>query len=109
MMKDEKGTREGKYLGGHCSLTNIGQIYAHLLSVIPRERIIVLAQLKETLQWLREASASDEACQRMAGRASLRSLMESKIHITQSACADLLARGGADYDGEDVNPSTFLR
>ena len=108
MRPDLKKTREGKYLGGHTSLQNIGKVYHSLLEFLLPERIIVIAQLEETLQWLRLAANSEEDCKRMAGKSELLDFMRGKLLDTYRDCADLLNNGGADYDGEDVNPATLL-
>ena len=104
MRADKKGTREGKYLGGHCSLQNIVKVYDQLLEFLPANQIIVIAQLQETLEWLSAACSSPDACQRMAGRSSLMNVFKEIETATKSACAALIKNGGADYDGSDVNP-----
>ena len=46
MQQDKKKTREGKYLGAHCSVENIGTTYATVVKYVPKERIIVILQLQ---------------------------------------------------------------
>ena len=57
MRADAKGTRPGAWLGGHCSLQNIGRAYEALCPLVGADRIIVIAQLHETLAWLEAATA----------------------------------------------------
>lgn len=68
MFPDSKKTRPGKYLGGHCSLQNIGKAYSELLPWFGRENIIVIAQLGETLDWLESVCASVQDCLRLTGK-----------------------------------------
>lgn len=109
MKADKEGTRPGKYLGSHCSVVNIGRAYAKLVDYLGADRIIVVAQVKETIEWLRAAIASDDECQRLTGRRSLRPLLQEKLSTTEVACARLLQEGGPDYDDADVNPATVIR
>ena len=109
MRPDYEGTRPGPYLAGHCSLQWIGRVYSRLLPFFGQDRVIVVAQLKETLQWLTAASADEQAAQRLAGRASLLPMLRKQLAEVQESCRDLIAHGGAHYDGEDVNPATVLQ
>lgn len=109
MKPDKNKTRAGKYLGSHTSLCSIGTVYAELCKTLDPSRIIVMAQLQETIGWLREVCESDDACGKMAGKVSLRPLMVERLKETEASCAELLARGGADYDATSVNPATFIR
>ncbi len=54
--QDVKKTREGAYLGGHCSIENIGAAYDQLVKHIPKERIIVIGQVQQVIDWLEEVS-----------------------------------------------------
>ena len=109
MRPDYRGTRPGPYLAGHCSLQWVGQVYSRLLPFFGRDRVLVVAQLRETLDWLTEASKDAEAAERLAGRASLLPMLRQQLLETTESCRELLENGGADYDGSDVNPATILR
>ncbi|KAK3233967.1 hypothetical protein CYMTET_55762 [Cymbomonas tetramitiformis] len=109
MHRDRAGTRAGAYLGGHSSLQQIGRAYAALVPWVGRERIIVMVQLQETLDWLRAATASEAACEAMAGRISLLPALQHRLRATEEDCTQLIADGGADYDGSQVNPAQLLR
>ena len=56
-------------------------------------RIIVIVQLEETLEWLRSGSESDEACERIAGSASLRPMLERRAAALEQACARMREDG----------------
>ena len=121
MRPDYEGTRAGPYLAGHCSLHWIGRVYSKLKSFFGREKVIVVAQLRETLQWLRAASVDEESARRLAGRGSFLPMLRldradlvtcelrQQLAEVQESCQDLLADGGAHYDGQEVNPATVLR
>eukprot|EP00929_Paragymnodinium_shiwhaense_P095680 TRINITY_DN56922_c0_g1_i6.p1 TRINITY_DN56922_c0_g1~~TRINITY_DN56922_c0_g1_i6.p1 ORF type:complete len:376 (-),score=59.99 TRINITY_DN56922_c0_g1_i6:243-1370(-) len=108
MRKDAKKTRPGPYLAGHCSLQWIGITYSRLVDFFGRDRTIVITQLQETLEWLREASKDEEHAQRLAGRATHMPMLKRRLSETERDCARLIEEGGADYDGASVNPSTVL-
>ena len=109
MLQDPKKTRPGAWLGSHTSLQAIGRAYASLAPVVGRGRIIVIAQLRETLTWLEEATQSEEACERVTGHARFLDVLRGRLAETLRDCALLLASGGAQYDGGDVNTATVLR
>ncbi|KAL1526483.1 hypothetical protein AB1Y20_015193 [Prymnesium parvum] len=109
MVQDPQRTRPGKWMGSHTSLQAIGRAYAQLAPVLGRDRVIVIAQLRETLEWLEAASESDEGCLRVAGATRHRALLQRRLEETRRDCALLLADGGADYDYEAVNSATVLR
>lgn len=109
MREDPKRTRPGPFLAGHCSMQWIGKAYDRLADFFGRERVIVIAQLAETLSWLREASASEDAAERLAGRASLLQMLRTRLAEVEHDCSRLISEGGADYDGADVNAATVLR
>lgn len=109
MRPDAKGQRPGPYFAGHCSLNWIGIAYERLLPYFGRDRIIVIAQLKESLDWLEAAAVDEASAERLAGKASLLSMLRSKLAETQEACAKLIEDGGAHYDGAAVNAATVLR
>ena len=52
MVQDAARTRPGSWLGSHTSLQAIGRAFEELLPTVARDRIIVVAQLRETLRWL---------------------------------------------------------
>ncbi|CAD7926225.1 unnamed protein product [Amoebophrya sp. A120] len=110
MVADKNRTRPGKYLGGHCSLQNIGRMYEKLLPWFGADRIIVVTQLQETLDWLEEVTSSTESCQRLTGKATPEffETMQRKKRETYKDCEALLQNGGADYDYEDVNVWSLL-
>ena len=111
MRADAKGTRPGAWLGGHCSLQNIGRAYEALCPLVGADRIIVIAQLHETLAWLEAATASAEACERVAGSARFLELLRARLADTRRDCAALIAATGgvAHHDGADVCAATVLR
>lgn len=109
MREDPKGTRPGPFLAGHCSMQWVGQAYSRLVDFFGRERTIVIAQLAETLTWLRDASTSEQSAERLAGRASLLPMLRSRLAEIEHDCARLIADGGADHDGAEVNAATVLR
>lgn len=109
MRPDYEGTRPGPYLAGHCSLQWVGQVYSRLLPFFGKDRVVVIAQLQETLQWLAEASRNAETAEKLAGRSSLLPMLQQQLIETTESCRELLSNVGADYDGPDVNPATVLR
>ncbi|OLP87174.1 Pentatricopeptide repeat-containing protein, chloroplastic [Symbiodinium microadriaticum] len=109
MRPDYEGTRPGPYLAGHCSLQWVGQVYSRLLPFFGKDRVVVIAQLQETLRWLAEASRNTETAEKLAGRSSLLPMLQQQLIETTESCRQLLSNGGADYDGPDVNPATVLR
>ena len=108
MHQDEAKTRPGAWLGNHTSLQAIGRAFEALLPTVGRERIIVIAQLRETLQWLEAACESEEACERVTGASRFLHTLRGRLADTRRDCAVLIAHGGSDYDFTDVNPSTVL-
>ena len=108
MQQDEAKTRPGAWLGSHTSLQAIGRAFAALLPTVGRERIIVIAQLRETLDWLEAACESEQACERITGSARFLGTLRGRLADTRRDCAVLMAHGGADYDGKDVHPASVL-
>merc|ERR1711871_1786888 len=98
-----------RWLGQHCSLPFIGKAYEQCASRIGRERVIVIAQLNETLQWLEEAAETGMPmwCNGISVEESA-SRWTGKLQETQDACAVLIADGGADYDGAACHPRTVI-
>jgi len=109
MFPDSKGTRPGSWLGSHTSVAQIGRAYEQLVPLVGRERIIVVVQLQETIDWLKKCTASEESCQRITGSTRHLGLFRQKLSTIQQDCACLLANGGADYDGTAVNAETVIR
>ncbi|CAE8589593.1 unnamed protein product, partial [Polarella glacialis] len=111
MVPDLLRTRPGKYLGGHCSLQTIGRTYERLLPWFGPEKIIVIAQLRETLEWLEDVGSSKERCKEVTGKDNVEFLetMRRRLEETRRDCRVLLENGGADYDGRDVNVLTVLK
>jgi hypothetical protein len=98
-----------KHLGGHASIVPIGQAYNTLRKYIPRERIIVIAQTQECLHWhLQDVSEKVKGITDPK-RVEVQSAMwEEKKKTFLRHLTPLLEEGGADYEGENVNPETFL-
>ena len=87
----------------HTSLIFIGHAYGQLRHAgVPRSQIIVIAQLQDYLTFLTLGADGKLG----AGMPSA-AFQFQKRQVEQS-CALLMAEGGAHYDGEDVNPSTFM-
>jgi len=98
----------------HCSLEHVGEAFDALRAAgVPRDRIIVIAQLAEAREWLREAIQSGEPlCASVGGdegRARSRNTYTRKLAELERRCGGILAEGGADYDRSDVNPETVYR
>eukprot|EP00397_Hematodinium_sp_SG-2012_P016541 GEMP01016881.1.p1 GENE.GEMP01016881.1~~GEMP01016881.1.p1 ORF type:complete len:772 (+),score=171.40 GEMP01016881.1:153-2468(+) len=108
MVADKRNTRSGKYLAGHCSVQNVGQAYAALVPYFGKAHMVVICQVRETLEWLKNASASEKACEQLAGRRSLLETMGRQYRETLEDCKELLADGGAQYDYTWVNPKTVM-
>eukprot|EP00392_Amoebophrya_sp_AT5.2_P001481 g1483.t1 len=110
MHSDRLRTRPGKYLGGHCSLQNVGRVYESLQPYFGKDRIIVITQLQETLDWLEQVTSSIEQCKALTGKEGIEffNTMQRRRRETLRDCAALLENGGADYDFEDVNVWTLL-
>ena len=56
-MQVTDGTR---WLGQHCSLEFVGRTYEQVVGRFGRNRVVVIAQLKETLAWLETAATTGE-------------------------------------------------
>jgi hypothetical protein len=106
--------RPGADLSGHTSLCHIGQAYEQLVPLVGRERIVVIAQLQESLDWLRDCVSSPERCRAMTGLAPERDVSrlfqsnKDRLANIQRDCACLIADGGASYDFGHVNPATVI-
>ncbi len=84
--------------GSHVSIDYIGRAYSVLKRRLgSRDRIIVIAQVREVADWY--ATKADMKKQ----------LWIDKKKNFDATCGELLADGGADYDGTDVNPATVIR
>ena len=62
----------------------------------------MVAQLQETLQWLDAASKDEASAERLAGRSSFLPMLRQQHSEVLESCADLIADGGAHYDGEEA-------
>lgn len=99
-----------KSLGGHASITSIGDAFDILRLRLPRDRIIVIAQLEECRKWHEqdfELKVKDVKDAKSAERQ--RPMWEEKKESFQKHLGGLMSDGGADYDEAMVNPDTVLR
>jgi hypothetical protein len=99
-----------KSLGGHASMTSIGDAFDILRLRLPRDRIIVIAQLEECRKWHDqefELKVKDVKDSKSAERQ--RPMWEEKKESFQKHLGGLMSDGGADYDEAMVNPDTVLR
>ena len=104
----------------HCSMEHVGAAFDSLRAAgIPRDRIIVIAQIEERREWLRRAIASGEPrCTSAAadGREddeeaaveASREMYRRKLAALEDCCGGIIREGGADYDAEAVNPETVF-
>eukprot|EP00041_Stephanoeca_diplocostata_P033094 m.1083336 g.1083336 ORF g.1083336 m.1083336 type:complete len:1034 (+) comp24269_c1_seq9:571-3672(+) len=106
---DSNGQRPGAWFGSHTSLQAVGRAYARLVPLLGPSRIIVIAQLRETIEWLQRCTESNDSCLRLTGSDRHYKLLTDRLASTRRDCACLLAHGGADYDGALVNPGTVIR
>ena len=99
-----------KALGGHSSITSIGDAYNTLRRHIPRNRIIVIAQLNECRLWHDQPFEEKVKDVKDAESAERQRPMwaEKKVSFWKYL-GQLIEEGGADYDGADVNPDSVLR
>ena len=99
-----------KTLGGHSSITSIGDAYNILRQHLPRERIIVIAQVDECRIWHDQPFEEKVKDVKDSGSAERQRPMwaEKKISFWKHL-GQMIDEGGADYDGSDVNPDTVLR
>eukprot|EP01043_Picozoa_sp_COSAG02_P058822 COSAG02_NODE_7387_length_3038_cov_1.543042_1_plen_585_part_00 len=104
----------------HCSMEHVGAAFDSLRAAgVPRDRIIVIAQVEERREWLRRAIASgkprctsaaadgQEADDETAADASRR-IYRRKLAALEELCGGIIREGGADYDGDAVNPETVF-
>lgn len=96
-------------LGAHSSITNIGIAYNLFRTFIPRERIIVIAQVNECRNW-HEKDLNEKIIGIIDSTRILRQqeMWEERKNIFWKYLGNMIEEGGADYDGEDVNPDTLL-
>ena len=97
-------------LGAHSSIEYIGQAFASLRGLgIPRDRIHVIAQAKETLDWLEAAGESGIPLFSPSLSPSESSARWRSRHDHLAASLSLLMQeGGADVDGQDVHSGSVL-
>jgi hypothetical protein len=104
--------RPGADMSGHTSLLHVGRAYEQLVPLVGRDRIIVIAQLQESVEWLERCTQSVEECRRMTGLTrntdSLFAHNVQRLQQVREECACLIADGGADYDGEVRVNSTLV-
>ena len=95
--------------GAHTSIIPIGRAYSFFRSFLPRDRIIVIASLKECLDWHELSSEIKvEGITDPTRKETLTNMWQrKKIEFFQSL-NQLISEGGADYDGLDVNIDTLL-
>lgn len=95
----------------HCSLRHVGQAYACLRRHFARSQVIVVAQLAEALAHLQQSADTGLPAIAPAGSAepsASQALWRFHLDRTREACAQLMADGGAQYDGPAVNAGTVL-
>ena len=99
-----------KTLGSHSSITSIGDAFNILRQHLPRERIIVIAQVDECRLWHDQPFDEKVKGVKNAESAERQRPMwaEKKISFWKHL-GQMIEEGGADYDGKDVNPDTVLR
>jgi len=99
----------------HCSMEHVGAAFDALRVIgVPRSRIIVIAQVEERREWLRGAivtglptCVSGDAEAETVREAS-RQIYRHKLAVLEQRCGGIIREGGADYDGESVNPETIF-
>ena len=104
----------------HCSMEHVGAAFDSLRAAgVPRDRIIVIAQIEERREWLRRAIATGEprctsaAADRQetgdeAAAEASRKIYQRKLAALEQTCGGIIREGGADYDSEAVNPETVF-
>merc|ERR1719240_1807157 len=100
----------------HCSMEHVGTAFNKLRAIgVPRSRIIVIAQIEERREWLRHAiltglpnCVSADADDKFAAREATRQIYRRKLALLEQCCGGIIREGGADYDGEAVNPETIF-
>ena len=98
-----------KTLGGHASITSIGDAYNTLRNHLPRERIIVIAQVNECRLW-HDQPFEDKVTEvkDLESAERRRPMWAEKKESFWRHLGQMIEEGGADYDGVDVNPDTVL-
>lgn len=87
----------------------IGQAYASLVSHFTRARVVVICQLSQTLHWLYRASQTGEPLfTKGLDIETSKKKWAGRLAAMQEDCAQLIADGGPDYDGEYCNAATVL-
>ena len=87
-------------LGAHASINSIGKAYTLLRKYLPRNRIIVIAQLQECLAWHNQDNEAKVKGIDDPKRAEINRLMwQEKKDVFLQSVGTLLSEGGADYDG----------
>eukprot|EP01064_Diplonema_japonicum_P033188 TRINITY_DN6480_c2_g1_i1.p1 TRINITY_DN6480_c2_g1~~TRINITY_DN6480_c2_g1_i1.p1 ORF type:complete len:454 (+),score=36.40 TRINITY_DN6480_c2_g1_i1:45-1364(+) len=102
--RDLQGVERSKREFMHTSVTFIGQAYEALRqSGVERERIIVIAQLQDYLDTLKEGA------QGIYNNGIPVKYYQDLIERVTERCKLLISEGGAQYDHEHVNPYTVWR
>ena len=87
-------------LGAHASINSIGKAFTLLRKYLPRNRIIVIAQLQECLAWHNQDIEAKVKGIEDPKRAEInRSMWREKKDVFLQSVGTLLSEGGADYDG----------
>lgn len=103
-----KNTTGERRLGQHCSLRFIGRAYESLVDFFGRDRVIVIAQLKQVLEWLRKAAETGQpAWTTGISDDESRSRWSSLLADYETDCRRL-NEDGPDYDGDSCHPATVL-
>lgn len=98
------------HLGSHASVVPVAEAYAQLRAKgMPRDRIIVLAQLEECRNWhLQDEELKLHGITDPTRRATQQQMWREKRDRFFELASTLIDEGGADYDGEAVNTDTLL-
>jgi len=81
----------------HSSLSHIGYAYKLLRKHFARDQIIVICQLTDHREWLEKGPFRHQCMEHGAKR---------QLAHLETACRQLIAEGGAHYDGREVNAAT---
>lgn len=96
--------------GAHTSIVPMGRAYKFFRQFVPRDRIIVIASVKECLDWHNQSEEDKVSNIQDAERKKRQTEMwKTKKSDFLNAMDLLISEGGSDYDGDDVNHETLLR
>jgi hypothetical protein len=97
------------HFGGHTSIIPVGVAYSIVRKYVPRERIIVIAQVTECHQWHEQDISAKVAGITDPTRIAKQSEMwEEKKQSFLRFLGPIIEEGGADYDGNMVNFETLF-